>query len=92
VLTFVFAAVLFMIGFVFPKIYYPLRLPEGHFALDPEGERAQGIFSQKEKEGESAPEESKDKVMEDEAEKALEENVLIATEDKGGIEDSVASA
>lgn len=90
-LTFVFAAVLFMIGFVFPKIYYPLRLPEGHFALDPEGERAQGIFSQQEKEqGVSAPEGTKDK--EDEQEKALEENVLIAHEDKGKEEDSQASA
>ena len=40
VLTFVFAASLFMLGFIVPQLYYPLRLPPGHFGLDPEGGRA----------------------------------------------------
>eukprot|EP00977_Amphora_coffeiformis_P002915 scaffold561_cov162-Amphora_coffeaeformis.AAC.16 len=40
VLTFVFAASLFTIGFVFPWAYEPFRLPEGHMGLDPEGTRA----------------------------------------------------
>ena len=34
ILTFVFAASLFTIGFVFPQAYYFLRLPEGHLSLD----------------------------------------------------------
>lgn len=45
VLTFVFATVLFLVGFDHPEVYYPFRLPEGHFALDPEGERARGHWT-----------------------------------------------
>jgi len=63
VLSFVFAATLFTVGFIFPKIYYPLRLPEGHFGLDPEGERAKQdnkeveVQVEKQEEGEKPSEE-----------------------------------
>ena len=41
-----FAASLFLAGLIEPRIYYPFRLPEGHFALDPEGERAMENLNQ----------------------------------------------
>jgi hypothetical protein len=34
ILTFVFAAAIFTLGFLFPKAYEPLRLPEGHLQLE----------------------------------------------------------
>jgi hypothetical protein len=33
ILTFVFAAAIFTLGFVFPEAYKPLRLPDGHLQL-----------------------------------------------------------
>lgn len=36
ILTFLFALFLVTIGLIFPKVYFPLALPEGHAALDPE--------------------------------------------------------
>ena len=36
ILTFVFAATLFSVGFLFPQVYYFLRLPEGHLSLEDE--------------------------------------------------------
>jgi hypothetical protein len=34
ILTFVFAVFLFVIGVLFPIVYYPLALPEGHASLE----------------------------------------------------------
>ena len=64
ILTFVFAATLFTLGFVYPQIYHPLRLPEGHFGLDPEADRAK--LGDKELQGDTGgPEGPRDQEKED---------------------------
>lgn len=44
-----------MVGLLFPIVYEPLRLPEGHFALDPEGEEAKKTESANKDIEEQAP-------------------------------------